>query len=137
MSTFALQRVEFMPKILQPNVLYVSQRYQIAGHLCPCGCGVKVMTPLGPAEWSFRENGGRPSLSPSISSGQLPCRSHYFITNGKTEWSIPLSDNQVRAGQNIEERRRQAHYNELRRQNSLWRRFWNWLLGILNAGEKK
>ncbi len=82
MNTIQLTRVEFMPKDLSPGILYVSDRYRVSGHLCPCGCGNKVMLPIGPAEWSWKEVNGKPSLWPSVSSGQLPCNSHYVIREG-------------------------------------------------------
>lgn len=45
---FRLERVGYMPKQLEPAVLYISQEFETAAHLCACGCGVKVRTPLGP-----------------------------------------------------------------------------------------
>ncbi len=66
MNSLTLQRVQFLPKYLSPGILYVSDEYQVAGHLCCCGCGNKVITPLGPAEWSVTEQDGNPSMWPSI-----------------------------------------------------------------------
>ena len=34
-----LERVHYMPKVLEPGVLYVSISYRTASHLCFCGCG--------------------------------------------------------------------------------------------------
>ena len=48
MNTIKLERVQYMPKQLSPGILYVSEKYSVAGHLCACGCGNKVITPLGP-----------------------------------------------------------------------------------------
>jgi hypothetical protein len=62
-----------------------------AGHLCACGCGNKVVTPLDPAEWSFRDRSGLPTLFPSIGNWQLPCRSHYLITDGRIDLAPQLS----------------------------------------------
>ena len=56
------------------GVLYVSEKYAVAGHLCACGCGNKVITPLRPEEWSFTEHNGLPSLWPSIGNWQLERR---------------------------------------------------------------
>ena len=36
---FVLQRVHHMPKELQPGILYVSEEFLTAAHLCACGCG--------------------------------------------------------------------------------------------------
>jgi hypothetical protein len=78
-----LQRVKYLPRDLAPGTLYVSEEFSVAGHLCACGCGNKVITPLAPAEWIFAERAGRPTLHPSIGNWQLPCRSHYVIANGQ------------------------------------------------------
>ena len=37
-----LQRVQYMPKDLKPGVLYVSEQFGAAAHLCACGCGSKI-----------------------------------------------------------------------------------------------
>jgi hypothetical protein len=83
---FKLERVEYMPKQLEPGILYVAEEFDVAGHLCACGCGNKVMTPLGPAEWSFKASEDGPSLTPSIGNWQLPCKSHYWISGGDVKW---------------------------------------------------
>ena len=125
-----LKRVEYLPKALSPGVLYVSDEYKVAGHLCACGCGNKVVIPLGPAEWSFREEGGEATLRPSIGNWQLPCRSHYVITRGKIEWGGDWSEAAVKAGRKKEEARRAAHYRELEWSRSFWGRAWNWLRSL-------
>ncbi|WP_408735329.1 DUF6527 family protein [Acidiphilium sp. JA12-A1] len=102
----------------------------MAGHLCACGCGNKVITPLGPAEWAFSEVCGRPTLRPSIGNWQLPCRSHYVIADGCVQWAGQWSDAQVLAGRRAEERRRQSHYAALNRKRGLWNRIWTWLRRI-------
>lgn len=116
-----------MPDKFSPGVLYVSDEYSIAGHLCACGCGNEVMTPLGPAEWSFSQYNARPSLRPSIGNWQLPCRSHYFITDGQVLWAEHWSDERVAAGQRAEHDRREAYYTSLE-QN---RGFWAWVLKLI------
>src|SRR4051794_17196024 len=87
-----------MPRELSQGVLYVSSEYAVAGHLCACGCGTKVITPLGLAEWTYSEHEGYPTLRPSIGNWQLRCRSHYFITQGRIQWAGQWSDAQVAAG---------------------------------------
>jgi hypothetical protein len=73
----------------------VSQRYSVAAHLCACGCGEKVVTPLSPAEWQVRVQGGLPSLHPSIGNWSMACRSHYWIRNGRIVWSGAISKRQM------------------------------------------
>lgn len=106
----SLQRVHYMPKDLSEGVLYVSEEYKIAGHLCACGCGSRVMTPLSTTEWSFKDEGGLPSLWPSIGNWQLPCRSHYVISGGMVRWAGQWTDEQILAGRRREETRREAYF---------------------------
>jgi len=78
--------VEFIPKNLDEGILYISKRFKTASHLCCCGCGQKVVTPLNPAQWSLTDHGSTVSLAPSIGLGTLPCRSHYWIRRSRVEW---------------------------------------------------
>lgn len=126
-NTIALNHVKYMPKELSQGVLYVSLEYAVAGHICACGCGMKVITPLGPAEWTYLERNGRPTLRPSIGNWQMPCRSHYFITDGEIQWEGQWSDLQIVAGRRSEEQRRQAYYESKDRQ----RGFWHWLWSLI------
>ena len=63
---FLLEEVEFMPKKLEPGILYASQKYRTAAHLCACGCGEKVRTQLGPIGWHLSNRRSGPTLYPSI-----------------------------------------------------------------------
>jgi hypothetical protein len=110
MTRLTLRRVHYMPKELESGILYVSEEFDVAVHLCACGCGNKVVTPLGPAEWSFAEAVGGPSLTPSIGNWQLPCKSHYWIDEGKVEWSTAWSARQIERGRHAEEERRLVFY---------------------------
>lgn len=105
MRSFTLQHVHYMPKQLLPGILYVSIEYQVAGHLCACGCGNKVIVPLGPAEWSFSERDGKPTLRPSIGNWQLPCKSHYLITAGAVQWADRWTEEKILAGRRAEQQR--------------------------------
>ena len=105
-----LERVETMSRELKPGILYVSDRFQVAAHLCPCGCGNKVITPLGLTEWKFTMKNNKPSLYPSIGNWQFPCRSHYWITEGIIEWSGQWSEKQIKAGRKAEMKRRREYY---------------------------
>ena len=81
--------VRTVPAVLAPNTLYVSRKYGLAVHLCMCGCGTKVVTPLGPAEWSVRLEADTITLRPSVGNGGFPCKSHYLITRSTVHW-LPL-----------------------------------------------
>lgn len=122
---FELRAVEFMPKVLEPGFLYVSEKYRTAAHLCACGCGEKIRTPLGPAEWSVSNGSQGPSLWPSVGSWQRGCRSHYVIRNGGVRWASQWTEAQVRAGQQREHRGREAYFAANRRPG-----FWDWIKSL-------
>jgi hypothetical protein len=124
-KTVTLQHVKYVPKELSQGILYVSSEYAVAGRLCACGCGTKVITPLGPAEWTYSERNGRPTLRPSIGNWQLRCRSHYFITGGQIEFAGLWSDDQIAAGRNAEEQRRQDYYQSMHRERGFWHLLWS------------
>ncbi len=105
-KTVRLQLVELMPANLEPGLLYVSQKYRTAAHLCPCGCGEKIRTQLGPLGWRFTSQAAGPSLYPSIGNWQKPCRSHYFIKDGRIVWAAQISEAEVLRGRQQEMRRR-------------------------------
>lgn len=83
--------VDSVPEQLEPGILYISEENDVVMHLCCCGCGQEVITPLSPAEWSIRRSGNTVSLRPSIGNWDYPCRSHYWITNNQVEWDGPMS----------------------------------------------
>lgn len=87
--------VEHMPDQLEADVLYVSIQYDLAMHRCFCGCGQEVVTPLSPAEWSLGYNGRSVSLHPSIGNWSFPCKSHYWIKDGKVVWDGRFSDEKI------------------------------------------
>lgn len=78
--------IETLPTQLEDGVLYVSAMYSTAAHLCCCGCGTEVITPLSRAQWVLTFD-GQVSLRPSIGNWALPCRSHYFIDAGRVRWA--------------------------------------------------
>jgi hypothetical protein len=125
LTRIEIERVRLMPKELREGVLYVSEEFGTAAHLCACGCGNKVRTPLGPTEWSLRITEEGPSLHPSIGNWQLPCRSHYWITGGRIMWAAAWTEQQVVAGRRAEDERRRAYYANLDRTKAgFWKRLW-------------
>ena len=124
MTTVVLQNLTYIPRDLEAGILYVSKEYAVAAHLCMCGCGNKVVVPLGPAEWSFIERNGRPTLYPSIGNWQLPCRSHYVITDGRIQWAHEWTEDQVKAGRNLEQKRRKKYYANIEVKGRIWTRIW-------------
>ena len=123
-----LQHVYYMPKELKPGVLYVSKEFGAAAHLCACGCGSKIRTPLGPTEWMLEETDGRPTLRPSIGNWQQACQSHYWIRRGEIVWSDRWTAEEIAAGRRREEKRRRDYYDALdHEQGGIFQRLWRWL----------
>lgn len=125
-----LKEVEFIPKMLDVGILYVSERFNVAAHLCPCGCQTKIVTPLGSCEWSFKKDKGGPTLRPSIGNWQIPCQSHYLITDGMIEWSDLWTNEQIENGRKKDQARLEFYYRIKAQQGkiSLWKSFKNWIL---------
>jgi hypothetical protein len=94
-SNFNPTFVEAVPEVLEKGRLYISTRFRTASHLCACGCGSKVVTPIKPRKWRFTYDGETVSLAPSIGRWQLPCRSHYWIRNNKVVWSRKFSPEEI------------------------------------------
>ena len=91
-QSFPHQFVEFVPKILEASTLYVSVQHAVAVHLCACGCGEKVVTPLAPIHWKMTFDGRSISLYPSIGNHAFACKSHYWLEDGNVRWSYAMSD---------------------------------------------
>ncbi len=87
--------VEFIPTDLQEGIVYISRKYEVAVHLCACGCGIKTCMPIneepigGYIGWHMTEDNGVVSFTPSIGnfSGESPYHAHYHITENKIVWS--------------------------------------------------
>jgi uncharacterized protein DUF6527 len=85
--------VMYIPEELAEGIVYVSIQYKVVAHLCCCGCGEKVVTPLDPAQWSVTYDGETISLDHSIAGGD--CNSHYFIKRGTVSWAPTLTERQL------------------------------------------
>jgi hypothetical protein len=122
--------VEFIPKTLENGVLYISHKYKTASHLCCCGCGSKVVTPLKPGGWQLSTKGSGIMLYPSIGSWNLPCQSHYWIRANRIVWAPQWSKAEAEAGRINDQRARERYFDASPNQvtESLWRRIVNWFL---------
>ena len=126
-----LQRVQYMPKDLNPGVLYVSKQFGAAAHLCACGCRSKIRTPLSPTEWSVEETDFGPSLCPSVGNWQQACQSHYMITRGEVIWAERWTAEQISDGQYREEERRRKYYDALyRKRGGVLQWVWRWIRSL-------
>ena len=102
--------VEFIPKTLESGVLYVSKKFRTASHLCCCGCGTKIVTPLRETEYSLTEHGELVSMSPSIGNWNHPCQSHYWITDNHVVWARPMSKVEIRRGRAHDDALKEAYF---------------------------
>jgi uncharacterized protein DUF6527 len=102
--------VEFIPSELKEGTLYISIPFATAVHLCSCGCGIKVVTPISPPEWKLVWDGDTVSLIPSIGNWQFPCRSHYWVTRNRVEWARALSDEEIARGRRRDAKELEAYF---------------------------
>lgn len=90
--------VDLIPENLLPGTIYVCISYATVVHLCCCGCGSEVVTPLTPTDWSLTYDGETVSLHPSVGNWGFECRSHYWIRRGRVSWAEPWSQDQIARG---------------------------------------
>lgn len=94
-TRLSVEFTKFIPDRLAEGVLYVSRRYSTASHLCCCGCGREVVTPLNAAKWRLSERNGSVSLSPSVGNWSFPCKSHYWIVRNCIHWAAEMSPEMI------------------------------------------
>ena len=97
-ATLKHEFVEFIPEDLEQGTLYISIRYKTGTHLCCCGCGNIVVTPISPTDWKITFDGKTVTLHPSIGNWSFPCHSHYWIRNNRVEWAPKWSREQIERG---------------------------------------
>ena len=103
--------VEFIPEVLEENVLYISIQYATASHKCCCGCGIEVVTPLSPTDWSLFFDGKTVSLEPSIGNWGFPCCSHYWISHNQVHWAGHWSQKKIEAGRKKDALRKKIYFD--------------------------
>ena len=82
-----LEFVKYVPSHLVEGILYLSMEFNTVNHLCACGCGLEVVTPLSAKSWRVTYNGETISIYPSIGNWQFPCKSHYWIIENEVVWA--------------------------------------------------
>ena len=77
------KKLDFIPndKDLKQNTIYISHRFQVAVHLCLCGCKNKSVTPLNRTGWVIAERVNKITFTPSILNNNCPKKYHYVIRN--------------------------------------------------------
>lgn len=109
-SVLRYEFVEFVPEDISQGVLYISIPYATAVHLCCCGCGHEVVTPLSPTDWRLIFDGTTVSLDPSIGNWSFDCQSHYFIKRNRVEWWDKWSKERINNGRAFDKARKEHHY---------------------------
>ena len=121
--------VHYMPKDLTRH-LYVLEEFDIAMHLCACGCGFKLKTPLwtngmvlyGDQERAY-PSAFRRELAAALPVTLLDRPPPDVLANGGRNRSQPAGG--------MKRERCHAYYEGLYRQRGgLPRRFWRWLKGL-------
>ena len=107
LRAIAPEFVDEIPKTLEIGTLYVCCRYRAVAHLCACGCGTVIHTPLHPTQWTLVCDGVSVSLYPSIGSWSEDCQSHYWVRNNRILWARRLSTRKI-----IRDRRRSDRHSE-------------------------
>ena len=95
--------VDEVPRQLEPGKLYVCCQYRAVKHLCACGCGIAISTPLHPTGWTLICDGISVSLWPSIGNWSESCQSHYWIRNSRVEWAPKWSRRRIERGREARE----------------------------------
>src|SRR5258708_2291908 len=104
--------VEFIPGALKEDTIYVSMRFGTASHLCVCGCGNKVVTPLRPTDWKLIFDGKTISLYPSIGNWSFPCRTHYWIRENRVQWAENWSQERIDSARSSDRRAKETYFDE-------------------------
>jgi len=125
--------VDFIPKTLATGVLYISRKYGTASHLCCCGCGNKVVTPLKPGGWQLTVQRGAVTLYPSIGNWSLPCQSHYFIRGNRIVWASQMSKADIEANRVSDRLAREEYFDARPARESWGRRIARWLAHLLGG----
>jgi hypothetical protein len=140
-SSYKHAFVDVLPDKLDEGVLYVCVQYRTSAHNCFCGCGREVVTPIHPTKWKLTFDGVYVSLSPSIGSWSLACKSHYWLQDGRVAWAETWSDDEIQAGRARDLAAQAGYFGEVDeppsaadsstklKPPSFWREVANWLQG--------
>jgi hypothetical protein len=110
-TALAHEFVEYIPNDLKEGTIYVSVTYATAVHMCCCGCGKEVVTPLSPTDWELIFDGQTISLDPSIGNWNFPCQSHYWIRRNKVIWARRLSRQEIEKGRSYERLEKERYFD--------------------------
>lgn len=104
--------LEFIPSELEEGVLYITVEYKTAVHLCICGCGNRVVTPITPTDWKLTFDGKSVSLFPSIGNWNFDCRSHYWIRNNEVVIASSWSHEEIDFGRKKDSKKKYKYFKK-------------------------
>ncbi len=103
---------KYVPGKLNPGTVYISIEFGTAVHLCVCGCGERVVTPLSPSDWKLIYDGETISLNPSIGNWGFDCQSHYWIRNNKVIFSNKWTKSEIGANRELDRVQKQEMHTK-------------------------
>jgi hypothetical protein len=118
MKTLKHKLVEYIPGNIEEGILYISMEHCVAIHLCICGCGNKVVTPISPTDWQLTYDGKTISLFPSIGNWSFNCESHYWITKNRVEFARKWSKKEIKKFRKNQSSKKEKHFKK---------GFWKWI----------
>lgn len=127
--TFTKRLVTTVPPLTQlvPEILYICIPYSTIVHLCACGCGNEVVTPLSPTDWRLSFDGEYVSITPSINNSGLKCRAHYWIDRSEIHWCREVSKDRVDQIRAADRRAKERYYSD---KYATKRTYRNWISPI-------
>lgn len=139
-SSYKHRFVDTMPDKLDEGVLYVCVKYATSAHNCFCGCGREVVTPIHPTKWKLTFDGVNVSLHPSVGSWSLPCKSHYWLQDGRIAWAEIMSDEDIQSVRTRDLKAQDSYFGQADRPqpvrplaapkpSSFWDKVASWLRG--------
>jgi len=85
METVYVDRLP-MKSEMEAEKVYMAENKTQATHLCPCGCGTEILTPLGRGGYRALENSDESlTISPQIEHS--PCSNNYKLYKGYVIWT--------------------------------------------------
>jgi len=121
--TYRVKRVDRLPSVVDENVVYVCDEYEIAALKCACGCGHTVTLLLDDGH-QVRDVEGFADISPSIGVWDAACKSHFWIRQGNVIWGRTFSEHEIRAAMG-EQLSRHLELTQLSR--PWYKRLANWI----------
>lgn len=119
--------VAHLPDNLAEGVLYVCDEFKLAAHLCCCGCGEEVVTPLNDAQWSVIRRGAAVSLWPSVGNWKYACRSHYWIRANRVLDAPPMTMAEIQRVKHHDRSDKDLYIQQLNNEHELRRSERKWM----------